>query len=150
MPSLLSEFLNSKRGQQLLDVRNIVLYIFAVIVLAITWSGIKAVQKNYDLQKQASVLRQENQILELENSNTELRNKYLETDQYLELAARQNLGLAAPGEKVMIVPRSVALKYVDEPTEKSEGDNETTGPKGYRKNIQDWRDFLFGRKLFDE
>lgn len=150
MPSLLSEFLNSKRAQQLLDVRNIVLYIFAVIVLAITWSGIKAVQKNYDLQKQASVLRQENQIIELENTNTALRNKYLETDQYLELAARQNLGLAAPGEKVMIVPKSVALKYVDEPVAETESKNEVLGPKGYRKNIQDWRDFLFGRKLFDE
>jgi hypothetical protein len=31
----------------------------------------------------------------------------------LDLAARQNLGLAAPGEKVLIVPSAVAMKFVD-------------------------------------
>lgn len=149
VPSLYSNFISSKRAKQLLDVRNIVLYVFAIIVLAITWSGVKAVQKNYELQKQASIIKQENQILELENTNTALRNKYLETDQYLELAARQNLGLAAPGEKVLIVPKNVALKYVNEP--KVEGKDEESvkpGPTGYRKNLQDWRDFLIGRKQF--
>lgn len=151
VPSLASEFLNNKRVKQLLDVRNIVLYVFAIIVLAITWSGVKAVQKNYELQKQASVLNQENQVIELENANLALKNKYLETEQYLELAARQNLGMAAPGEKVLLVPKNTALQYVDEPAEEStEGEELATEPKGYRKNLQDWRDFLLGRKLFDE
>ncbi len=151
VPSLYTNFISSRRVKQLLDVRNIVLYIFAIIVLAITWSGVKAVQRNYELQKQISVLNQENQILELENSNSKLRNKYLETDQYKELSARQNLGLAAPGEKVLTVPKSVALKYVEMPLVEAEADKVTaTGPTGYKKNLQNWRDFLLGRKLFDD
>ena len=108
-------------------------------------------QKNYELQKQASIIRQENQILELENANIALRNKYLETQQYQELAARQNLGLAAQGEKVLLVPKHVALKYVDvAPAEPTTAKAKTPGPTGYRKNLQDWRDFLLGRKLFDD
>lgn len=150
MFSEINGFLNSKRAKQIMDVRNIVLYIFAIIVLAITWSGVKAVQKNYELQKQISVLNQENQILELENTNAELRNKFLETDQYLELAARQNLGLAAPGEKVMTIPKSVALKYAGDIKPLTEDEPiQVTGPTGYKKNLQDWRDFLLGRRLFD-
>lgn len=140
--------LSDKRVKQLLDARNLVLYIFAFIVLAITWSGVKAVQKNYELQKQASILEQENQILELENTNAELRNRYLQTDQYLELAARQNLGLAAPGEKILLVPKSVALKHVDV-AQKEEPEDNPPGLTGYKKNLQDWRDFLLGRRLFE-
>jgi cell division protein FtsB len=103
----------NKRFQQLIDVRNIVLYLFAIIVLAITWSGVKTVQRNFELQKKIAELKQQNTVVDLQNQNTNLKNKYLETDEYLELAARQNLGLAAPGEKVMIVPNKVATKYVD-------------------------------------
>jgi cell division protein FtsB len=102
MQSFLDDLLNSRRIKQLSDPRNIGLYIFAIIVLAIAWSSARTVQKNYDLQKQIASLQQQNSVLELENQNTDLQNKYYTTDQYLELAARQSLGLAAPGEKVML------------------------------------------------
>lgn len=133
--------------KQLSDTRNIVLYLFAVIVLAITWSTIKTIQNNYDLQKQISVLKQQNAVLELQNQTTNLNNKYLQTDAYLDLSARQNLGLAGPGEKVLLVPKSVALKYVR--SNISQPSQQTTPtidnrPK-YLKNIEDWRDFLLGR-----
>jgi cell division protein FtsB len=140
---------NNKRFQQLIDVRNIVLYLFAIIVLAITWSGVKTVQRNYELQKKIAELKQQNTVIDLQNQNTNLKNKYLETDEYLELAARQNLGLAAPGEKVMIVPKNVAMKYVDPSLEQS-GVKNTSQPADqrskYSKNLEAWRDFLLGRK----
>jgi cell division protein FtsB len=139
---------NSKRFQQLIDVRNIALYLFAVIVLAITWSGVKTVQHNYDLQKKISELKQQNTVIDLQNQNTNLQNKYLQTDEYLELAARQNLGLAAPGEKVLIVPKNVAMKYVDPSLEKNGQQNNSNPPDNrprYVKNIEAWRDFLIGR-----
>jgi cell division protein FtsB len=139
---------NSKRAKQLVDVRNIGLYIFGIVVLAITWSGVKTVQANYELQKKISGLNQQNSVLKLENENTDLQNKYLQTDEYLDLSARQNLGLAAPGEKVLIVPKSVAMKYVS-----SSSSNSGTGATAsadnrsrYVKNIEAWRDFLLGRK----
>lgn len=136
------------------DIRNIGLYIFAIIVLAISWSAAKTVQNNYELQKQISTLKQQNAVLQLQNGNIALNNKYLETDEYLELSARQNLGLAAPGEKVLLVPNNVAMKYIDKslipagsttPSQKTKDDR-----PGYVKNLEDWRDFLLGRKLFDD
>jgi cell division protein FtsB len=141
---------NSKRFQQLIDVRNVSLYLFAVIVLAITWSGVKTVQRNYDLQKKIAEIKQKNEVIDLQNQNTNLKNKYLETDEYLELAARQNLGLAAPGEKVLIVPKNTAMKYVDPSIEKASVSSTAKPPDNrsrYAKNLEAWRDFLFGRKV---
>ncbi len=129
------------------DVRNIGLYIFALIVLAITWSSVKTLQTNYELQKQISTLKQQNNVLKLQNENVDLQNKYFQTDQYLELAARQYFGLAAPGEKILLIPKEVALKYVDQglgphTSSKTSEDNRSK----YAKDFQTWVDFLLGRK----
>ena len=153
MVQRLTEFWNSKRRIQLTDPRNIGLFIFVLIVLAIAWSGAKTVQNNYDLQKKISALNQQNAVLDLQNANTDLQNKYYQTDQYLELAARQNLGLAAPGEQVLIVPKNIAMKYVD-PSLGPKTEDNTQASNDHRsrfaKNLEDWRDFLLGRKLFTD
>lgn len=140
----------SKKARQLADVRNVVLYVFGVLVLAIAWSSARTVQDNYQLQKKISELQQQNRVLSLMNGNTYLQNQFYETEEYLELSARQNLGLAAPGEKVLNVPKSVAMKYVNpaladnrDATTASSIDNR---PR-YTKNLQAWRDFLLGRKI---
>ena len=153
MPSLLSEFWNYQRTKQLTYVRNIGLYIFAIIVLAITWSGVKTVQNNYELQKKISTLQQQNDVLKLQNGNIALQNQYLGTNQYLDLAARQALGLAAPGEQVLIVPNNVAMKYVDtslNPQSSTSSTNTTNHQSKYMRNLEDWRDFLLGRKIFQD
>ncbi len=132
--------------------RNVGLYIFTLIVVVISWSGVKTVQKNYELQKKISVLAQQNAVLKLQNENTALQNKYFETDQYLELAARQNLGLAAPGEQVLLVPKSLAMKYVDPSLAPKTNQVSTTAdnrPK-YIRNLEAWRDFLLGRTLLSD
>jgi cell division protein FtsB len=147
----IKDALTGKRAKQLTDARNIGLYIFGIVILAITWSGAKTVQSNYDLQKKISELNQENTVLSLLNSNTYLQNQYYQTDQYLELSARQNLGLAAPGEKVLLVPKTAALKYVDPSLDQTQNAPKLaaadTRPR-YIKNLESWRDFLLGRKLF--
>lgn len=134
--------------KNLSDVRNIALYLFVLIVLAISWSGVKTIQTNYDLQKKISELKQENTVLQLQNDNTALQNKYYQTDQYLDLAARQDLGLAGPGEQVLLVPKSVAMKYVSQSTAKTvqNGVQNDTRPT-YVKNLEAWRDFLLGRSI---
>ena len=139
--------LNSKTTKQLLDIRNIGLYIFGIVVLAIAWSGAKTVQSNYELQRKINTLQQQNAVLSLENQNTSLQNQYYQTQQYLELSARQNLGLAAPGESVMLVPQSTALKYIDPSIGQSLSQSTPTdNRKSYVKNLEAWRDFLLGRK----
>jgi cell division protein FtsB len=147
----IQNFLNSKTARQLVDVRNIGLYIFGIVVLAIAWSGAKTVQNNYELQKQISKLQQQNTVLWLQNDNTYLQNQFYQTNEYLELSARQNLGLAAPGEQVLLVPQAVAMKYVDpslNTTDSAFHASSDNSQSKYSKNLEDWRDFLLGRKLF--
>lgn len=136
------------RIKQLTDPRNIGLYIFAVLVIATTWSGMRTLQSNFELQKKIARLQQENSVLKLENDTKELSNKYLETDEYLELSARRQFGKAAPGEKLLIVPKDVALKYVTNTTATTAATKSSVVEKAwYQQNLDDWRDFLAGHGL---
>ena len=132
---------------QLKDVRTIGWLFFLAIVLMTTWSGVKAINTNYALQRQIFALQQENEIHGLANENLRLTNEYFQTDQYLDLAARESFGLASPGETVLIVPKKVALKYTIElshepqPTARAE-DNRPT----YQRNFQAWMDFFLHRQ----
>ncbi len=121
---------------------------FVFITLMVTWSGVKSVQTNYGLQRQISTLQQQNQVQNLENQNLKLKNQYLNTDQFLELAARRELGKAAPGEKVLIVPKSVALAHtVNLPAAKTEplASGSVGNKPTYQKNFEAWIDFVLHR-----
>ena len=131
---------------QLKDLRVVGLLVFLVIVLLVSWSGVKAIETNYDLQKQISALKQENTVKKLSNENLKLENEYFETPQYLEVAARQDFGLAAPGETVLNVPRSVAMSFtVDLPKDEKPKDAPAAKQPGWQRNFQSWIDFLFHR-----
>ncbi len=129
------------------DVRSLGLIVFGVIALLVTWSGIRVVQTNYDLQKQMADMQQQNDVRRLENSNLRLSNQFLETDQYLELAARKQFNKAAPGEVLLIVPKSVALAHAPElpPAEQDEAAPAGVEEAGswYERNFNAWLDFLF-------
>jgi len=135
-------------SEQVRDVRMLGLGLFLVIVLLISWSGVKIIDTNYELQKQISELRQQNEVKRLANENLKLQNQYLETNQYLDVAARQNFGLAAPGETVLSVPKEVALSYtIDLPnTEQAETATVKKKQPAYQRNFQDWMDFFLHRK----
>lgn len=127
------------------DIRVAGQVVFGVLVVLVTWSGIKAVDTNYELQRQITALEQENTIQQLENDNQKLQNNYYTSDQYLELSARQNFGLGAPGEKELIVPKSVALSYtVPVPGVTSEPKSASEAP-AYQRNIQAWVNFFLHR-----
>ena len=134
---------------QLNDPRTLGLVAFGVIALLVTWSGIKAVQTNYGLQKQISVLEQETQVQELENQNLDLQNQYLNTDQFLELAARRQFGLAAPGETLILIPKNVALMHATDLSPKAtdtKAGNVVLKP-AYQRNFQAWINFFFHRPI---
>jgi cell division protein FtsB len=132
---------------QLRDVRAIGLLIFLFVALTITWSGTKAIQRNYELQKEISELRQENVVRELENNNIKLQNQYFNTDQYLELKARQDFGLGQPGETLLLVPQDVALSYVSKLKDPKDvvPTPESRRP-AYQRNFQAWMDFFLHRQ----
>lgn len=130
---------------QFKDVRAIGLLIFLVIALMVSWSGAKVIQTNYDLQKQISQMQQQNQVDELANNNLKLENQYYNSNQYLELKARQDFGLGAPGEKLIMVPREVALAH----TVATESDKKAATPSSkkpqYQKNFESWISFFLHR-----
>lgn len=133
--------------RQLRDVRFAGQVLFVIIVLLISWSGVKAIDTNYGLQKQISALQQQNHVQQLENNNLQLQNEYYNTNQYLELSARQNFGLANPGETELIVPQDVADAYaVQLPTTKSTTDKPSDKLPTYQRNFEDWVNFFLHRQ----
>jgi cell division protein FtsB len=137
---------NSGKLQFLNDTKNLGLIAFGVIALLVSWSGVNSIQANYELQKQISEISQQNTVAELENTNLKLRNEYLKTDQYLELAARRQFGKAAPGETVVNVPKKVALANTVEPKNVAVKVETTEESKPfYLKNLQAWVDFFLHR-----
>jgi len=138
--------------KSLSDVRVLGQTFFAILVLLISWSGVKAISKNYELQKQISRLEQEVEIQELQNENQRLNNQYLDTDQFLELSARRQFGLGAPGEKLLVVPKETALKYTIDIKQKNTEAKKTNKPT-YQKNYEAWIGFFFRKsqnRLVDE
>ncbi len=133
-------------AKRLNDPRFLGQVVFVVIVLLISWSGIKTIQSNYGLQKQITALDQQNQLQKLKNDNLALKNDYYKSNQYLELAARQNFGLAAPGEKLIVVPESVAMaNTIDLPIEQQDAATKAKQP-AYQRNYQSWVDFFLHRQ----
>ena len=133
--------------RQLRDVKFAGQILFLIIVLLISWSGVKAIQSNYGLQKQISALHQQNQVQQLENNNLQLQNEYFNSNQYLELSARQNFGLAAPGETELLVPKNVALAHtVTLPSTNTTVDKPSDKQPTYQRNFEAWVNFFMHRQ----
>ncbi len=131
--------------RSLRDVRNLSLAIFVGMVLLVTYSSARAIQTNYALQKQLEQLRQENEVTKLENANIKLRNQYYNTPQYLDVAARQNLGLAAPGETVLLVPKESALKNTVPMPNQTKSTTSAKDLPFWQQNLRDWTNFFLHR-----
>jgi cell division protein FtsB len=133
--------------RRLNDPRFVGQLIFVVIVLLVSWSGVKSIQTNYGLQKQITALNQQNSLQQLQNDNLALQNQYYNSNQYLELSARQNFGLAAPGEKEVIVPASVAQAYtVNLPGTAAPDAGTKAKQPAYQRNFRSWVDFFLHRQ----
>jgi cell division protein FtsB len=146
----LKTYLETIPSEQLRDTRLWTFVVFGIVVLLASWSGVRVIETNYELQKKIARLEQQNDVIALQNSTQQLKNQYLESDTYLELAARKQFGKAAPGESLILVPESVATANTTEisqmstqkPTTASSGDDAF-----YVRNLKAWRDFVFSQKL---
>src|SRR3990167_5027357 len=137
----------SPHVQQFRDMRAVALAGFAIVAVLVAWSTAKAIQTNYELQKQISELGKKNEVQQLENQNVELRNQYFRTDRFLELAARRQFGKAAPGETVLNVPSTVALSYLVDlsSTQTTKTSKNSAEKPAYQRNFQQWINFFFHR-----
>lgn len=136
---------------QFRDIRFVGFVVFGILVLLVSWSGVSVIETNYSLQKQVSQLEQENQVAELENNNLKLQNEYYNSNQYLELTARRQFSKGQPGEKLLLVPESVARKYtVDIPESQNAATATPTLSKPrIQQNIESWVDFFLHRGFTD-
>jgi cell division protein FtsL len=113
------------------------LILLAVIVLPVYQNA----RQRFGVNNQIAALQK--QITSLESSNDDLTKleTYLQSDQFAEKEARENLGLKMPGEKVAVIENS---------------DSNAAGPlqsgitgdygSGQKKtNPEEWLNYFFGR-----
>lgn len=119
---------------------NGVLLVALAIALSSVWLTVVALQKNFVLQQQVDTLGQENSVYSLANDAQRLQNKYYQSREYLELGAREHLGLANSGEKLLVLPPNT----VTSPAEADAAPQLV--PLAKRSNFDQWMYFLFGQK----
>lgn len=130
------------------DVRFLGLIVFGVLIILTSWSAVRIIEVNYSLQKEIAALDAKNQVRALENENLKLKNEYLNTDTYLELTAREQFGKGAKDEKLLLVPKDVALSRAPRlPDETPSVVSKPNKNPVYIQNLKDWRDFYFHKSL---
>jgi cell division protein FtsB len=105
----------------------------ASIYLLIILFGV--VKRNHDLQVQIDGLNAQIKSLQDQKDQLSYQIRYYQTDAFKEKEARAKLGLATPGESVVILPK-------DQSATANQSD-ETAKPKP-KSHFSQWIDFLFG------
>lgn len=123
---------------------GLILWASFFLALLACWNIVVTVNKNFELQQKVDELVLEIELLDIENENVELLNEYLETDEYLEAAAREKLGLAAAGETVFLEKNAV-LEDLRSPVQVNgvQVDDSLRDSSGWRYNVKQWQRFLF-------
>jgi hypothetical protein len=117
-----------------------VIFIALVIAANWVWGSLTMMQRNFTLQKELDDKSRQLIVAQLDTDNAKLEQRYYQTDEYKELAVRQQLGLVTPGESVLILPpNSAAVKAADKTVSTSA--SVKTAPIS---NFSQWMNFLFG------
>ena len=121
---------------------NIVVVVSLVIAASWAWGSVMVMQRNFALQKDADEQQRQLELTQLEVETLKYQQNYYSSDEYKDLAARTYLGLASPGEKVLILPPNSA-------SVKDEAVRLATKPvvvtkNTARNNIDQWINFLAG------
>lgn len=128
--------------RKLFNTPHAMMAITIIVVVYLGWSTVGVVNRNWRLQQKVSKLQAEIEILELENEQLSYDIEYYKTDEYLEKAAKEELGLRAPGEKVIILPQRQQESKIGSVTTDKVPDG-LIARAGY--NFDQWMFFLFGR-----
>lgn len=121
---------------------NAVIAIAAIIAISWAWASVGVVQRNYTLQREIDDKLRQKQLLELETQNLEYEQKYYGSSEYLTLEIKRRLGLAEPGEKVLVLPPNTAAASKDGAAESRTASQGRSGSEP--TNLQQWVNFLFG------
>jgi uncharacterized protein HemX len=116
---------------------NVVLTVALLIALGWVGGTMGTLQNNYRLQGQVDVLKQQVDQANLETQNLALENQYYASPEYQELEVRERLGLAAPGEHMLLLPANTVSDTQTKP--KISSASQTS-------NFQAWVNFFFGNR----
>ena len=119
-------------SNDILTLSNIIMGSVIVVSIVWVWGSISAMEKNYAIQKKLELKQRQALIEEINYQTLQYEQKYLKSSEYQELAVREKLGLALPGEHVLVLP-----KY---PEEKNKQQAETSK----QSNFTQWMNFIFG------
>lgn len=125
-----------------LTTNNAVIAVAAVIAVSWAWASVGVVQRNYALQREIDDKLRQKQVIELETQSLEYEQKYYKSSEYLTLEVKKRLGLAEPGEKVLVLPPNTSTASDNDKALARSGietikDEEPT-------DLQQWMNFLFG------
>lgn len=127
--------------KEFFSLSNLVYLLAVAVAFVIVWQTAVVILDNYALQQEVDDLEEEVALLELENQRLTYNIEYYKTDAYLDLAARENFNLKAPGERVVYVPRS-ETKKPEASSEEAREQNDIDSAS----NVDQWLYFLFGRE----
>ena len=121
---------------------NVVLLAALLVAFGWAWGSVSIMQRNYALQRKVDNKARQLTLTKLEVQTLEFEKRYHASGEYQELAARQSLGLANPGEKVLVLPPNSkqAINYDSKLQEQPIVPVDTTTPS----NIEQWLTFLLG------
>ncbi len=119
-----------------------VIVVAFLIAASWVWGSLGVMERNYTLQRELDRATQRLELAELESRNLELEGRFFRTEEYQELAARKYLGLAKPGEKVLVLPANSAAAREDSIASNAQDTSTRIEPS----NLQQWIDFLFNTR----
>ena len=119
---------------------NMVVAVALVIAASWAWGSVEVMQRNYDLQKGVDNKARQQRLLELETDTLAFQQRYYKSDEYKELAVRERLGLANPGEKVLVLPPNTELAKQADVVVLKRQSTQSIPPS----NFQQWMNFIFG------
>lgn len=112
------------------------------------WGSVTTMQRNFTLQREVDAKRRELELTDLEVQTLQYQQNYYKSDEYKDLAAREHLGLASPGEKVLLLPpNSEAVTQSD--AQAAQVVQVTSGATLAASNFDQWMNFLSGASARD-
>jgi cell division protein FtsB len=121
---------------------NVVLAVALLIAASWAWGSVSTMQRNFALQKEVDAKRLELELTDLQVQTLQYQQNYYKSDEYKDLAAREHLGLASPGEKVLLLPKNSQVVINQS---KKEGEATSTIVVGSTlSNLQQWLNFFSG------
>lgn len=116
-----------------------------MVAISWAWGSVSMMQRNYSLQRRLDTRERQLELSQLEVRTLELQKRFYQSSEYQELAARQELGLALPGEKLLILPPNTKSAERTDDKSQAVSASEPVQPS----NLELWMNFLLGRNVTD-